>query len=265
LRSWKADLGDFLDVLAKNAHQTINDGYYNVKDIPPLPKISLKEAIELKKRNPVIAEIKTVSPSMGTIRNGVEPIEVAKEMKSSGAIGISVLTEPRNFGGDLKLIHAVKKSVRIPVLMKDIIMDHRQIEAASMLSADAILLIKALFDRGHCGSDLNEMIKVAHDLGLEVLLETHTADEFRSAIQSEADLVGINNRDLRSLEVDLGVTERILKEVDAFGRIIVSESGIRTPEDIRFLRARGAHAFLIGSAIMSSEDIGEAVRRFVNA
>lgn len=258
-------MGDFLDVLARDARQTLDDGYYDVEEIPPMSKISLKGAIEDEKENPVIAEIKTTSPSQGTIRIGFDPTEIAKAMESSGAVGISVLTEPRNFGGDLNFIRAIKESVRIPILMKDIILDLSQVKAASTLRADAILLIKALFDRGYCSCSLNEMIHRAHNLGLEVLLETHTLDEFRSAIQSEADLVGINNRDLRNLRVNLGVTERILKENDACGRTIVSESGIKTPKDLRFLRAKGARAFLIGSAIMASEDIKEAVRRFVTA
>jgi len=109
------------------------------------------------------------------------------------------------------------------------------------------------------------MIKQAHKLDLEVLLETHTRDEFLSAIQSEADLIGINNRNLSSLRVDLRITEKILREKYICDKTIVSESGIKTPEDIRFLREKGAKAFLIGSAIMQSEDIGEAVRRFVTA
>jgi indole-3-glycerol phosphate synthase len=258
-------MGDFLDILVKDARQTLDDGYYDVVKTPPLLKISLQEAIEDEKRNPVITEIKAASPSQGAIRTGFDPIEIARMMESSGAVGISILTEPRNFGGNLKSIYTIKESVQIPILMKDIILDFKQVLAASRLSADAILLIKAVFDRGYCSCDLNEMIHIAHNLGLEVLLETRTSDEFRSAIQSEADLVGINNRDLRDLQVNLEVTERILKENDSNGRAIVSESGIKTPEDLQYLKSKGAKAFLIGSAIMASEDIKEAVKRFVTA
>jgi indole-3-glycerol phosphate synthase len=136
-------MGDFLDVLAKDALQTLDEGYYNIEKTSSLSKISLKGAIENEKRNAVIAEIKTASPSMGTIRTGLDPIKIAKAMEHSGAVGISVLTEPRNFGGDLNFIQAIKESVRIPILMKDIILDLRQVKAASFLRADAILLIKA--------------------------------------------------------------------------------------------------------------------------
>jgi indole-3-glycerol phosphate synthase len=258
-------MGDFLDILVRDARGTINDGYYDIEEKPSTSKISLKRAIENKKGNSVITEIKAASPSQGTIRTGFDPTKIAKVMEACGAVGISVLTEPKNFGGDLKFIQAIKESVRIPILMKDIILDIRQVKAASTLRADAILLIKAIFDRGYCSCNLNEMIFGAHNLGLEVLLETHTSDEFRSAIQSEADLVGINNRDLRDLQVNLGVTESILRENVVHGRSIVSESGIKTPEDLRFLRLQGAQAFLIGSAIMASKDINEAVRRFVKA
>jgi indole-3-glycerol phosphate synthase len=258
-------MGDFLDALAKDTLQTLDEGYYNIEKTSSMSKISLKGSIENEKRNSVIAEIKTASPSRGTIKTGFDPTKIAKVMEYSGAVGISVLTEPKNFGGDLKFIQTIKESVRIPILMKDIILDLRQIKAASFLRADAILLIKAIFDRGYCSHNLNEMINDAHSLGLEVLLETHTSEEFRSAIQSNADLVGINNRDLRDLQVNLEVTESILKENDANGRIIVSESGIKTPQDLRFLRSKGARAFLIGSSIMASENIKKAVRRFVTA
>jgi indole-3-glycerol phosphate synthase len=258
-------MGDFLDILARDISKTLDKDYYNIEEVMLKSKISLKEAIEAQERNPVIAEIKTASPSLGIIRTILDYVEVAKLMESNGAVGISVLTEPKHFGGDINIIHEIRDSIEIPIMMKDIILDTRQVDAASNIRADAILLIKALFDRGYCNSDLDAMIRYAHKLGLEVLLETHTKEEFLSATQSEADLLGINNRNLSSLRVDLGVTENILKGKHACDKSIVSESGIRTPEDLRFLREKGARAFLIGSAIMQSEDIGEAVRRFVLA
>jgi indole-3-glycerol phosphate synthase len=258
-------MGDFLDVLVKDVRQTIDDGYYDVVDTPPLSKISLKKAIEHEKMNPVIAEIKAASPSRGTIKRGFDPTEIARAMEYGGAVAISILTEPRYFLGNLKSIYSIKEKVDIPVLMKDIIFDLRQVLAASRLRADAILLIKAIFDRGYSNYKLNEMIHKAHNLGLEVLLETHTSNEFRAAIQTEADLIGINNRDLRNLKVNLGVTESILKDNVPHGKTIVSESGIKTPEDLLFLRSKGAKAFLIGSSLMTSEDIKKELRRFVTA
>jgi indole-3-glycerol phosphate synthase len=149
--------------------------------------------------------------------------------------------------------------------MKDIVLSPVQLEAASRIGADAILLIQALFDRGCCECDVPEMIREAHSRNLEVLLETHSEDEFRRAVASHADLVGINNRNLATLAVDLNVTRKILRNIDVDGKVVVSESGIRNPADIRFLRESGARAFLIGSAIMACEDVEAKVKEFVQA
>ena len=149
--------------------------------------------------------------------------------------------------------------------MKDIILSPIQIYAASKLGANAVLLIQALFDRGYCEKSLNEMIVGAHVLGLEVLLETHTETEFNHAVKTDADLIGINNRNLATLKIDLNVTKEILTKNNPNGKIVVSESGINTPADICFLRECGAHAFLIGSAIMLTDNIEEKVKEFVEA
>jgi indole-3-glycerol phosphate synthase len=133
------------------------------------------------------------------------------------------------------------------------------------MGANAVLLIKALFDRGYSDRTLDEMIAGAHVLGLEVLLEAHTATEFSSAVKTGADLVGINNRNLGTLKVDLNVTKKILSKNGPKGKLVISESGINTPTDIRFLRESGARAFLIGLAIMSADNVEEKVREFVNA
>ena len=149
--------------------------------------------------------------------------------------------------------------------MKDIILSPIQIQAAAKLGADAILLIKTLFDREYSQKTLDEMITGTHLLGLEVLLETHTLSEFVSALKTDADLIGINNRNLATLKVDLNVTKTILQSLNPKNKVVVSESGINTSVDIRLLRENGASAFLIGSAIMSSDDIEEKVKEFVNA
>jgi indole-3-glycerol phosphate synthase len=147
--------------------------------------------------------------------------------------------------------------------MKDIVISPVQLEAASKLGADAVLLIEALFDRGYCECDAQKMIAKVHLQGLEVLLETHDEDEFRRAVRSDADLIGINNRDLGTFEVDLRVTESILERNDTKGKIVVSESGISLPADLHFLRRCGARAFLIGSAIMSADNVKEKVEELV--
>jgi indole-3-glycerol phosphate synthase len=259
-------MADFLDVLALDAKETIRKGYYEVPTRTRAVPISLKRAIMASKNAPVITEIKAASPSAGVIRQNLEAVELARAMEKGGAVGISVLTEPTHFQGSLNSLAEARKTVKLPILMKDIILSPVQVEAASKVGANAVLLIQALFDREYCECSLKEMIKEAHLKNLEVLLETHNKDEFRSAVDTDADLVGINNRDLRTLiRVDLNVTRRILENNDAKGKIIVSESGINAPADIHFLRACGAHAFLIGSAIMRVDNVEEKIKELVHA
>jgi len=256
---------DYFDVLARVAQITINSEYYdNVKPVEPM-HISLRSAILNCKVNPIITEIKSASPSAGIIRRDVDPSVIAKAMENGGATALSVLTEPKQFSGSLEALSLARQAVKLPILMKDIILSPIQVQAASKLGANAILLIKALFDREYCEKTINEMISGAHLMGLEVLLETHTKDEFCSALKTDADLIGINNRDLATLKVDLTVTKNILAEINPNSKVIVSESGIKTPEDIIFLRESGARAFLIGSAIMSNDNIEEKVKEFVFA
>jgi len=258
-------MADFLDVLARDAKATINRGYYEVPTQVTTVHINLKKAILESRTAPVITEIKAASPSAGTIRQNLEAATLARAMEKGGAIGISVLTEPKHFKGSLNSLAEARKAVRLPILMKDIILSPAQLDTASKMGANAVLLIQALFDRGHGECGIKEMIMEAHSKNLEVLLETHNEDEFRFAVDTDADLIGINNRDLGTLKVDLHVTRRILKNNDAKSKIIVSESGINTLADLRFLRECGAHAFLIGSAIMLACNVEEKVKEFVQA
>jgi indole-3-glycerol phosphate synthase len=213
----------------------------------------------------VITEIKTASPSLGTIRNQVNPKEIAQAMEKGGAVSISVLTEPKHFKGSLSTLSQVSETVKLPLLMKDIILVADQIEVAAQIGADAVLLIQALFNKGCCEMSVDKTIAFAHAKGLEVLLETHTEEEFRSAVETDADLVGINNRNLGTLKIDLSTTKEILKKNSNGGKIVVSESGIKTTNDLQFLRECGAKAFLIGSSIMLAENTEEKVKEFVEA
>ena len=256
---------DYLDTLAKDAKETISSGYYEVsaKHIGQL--VSLRKAIIENHQNAIITEVKVASPSRGTIKTSVDPSDVANAMENGGATGISVLTEPKHFSGSLGYLEKVREAVKLPILMKDIIIDPIQVEAASKIGTNVILLIEALFDRGYCKLAVEEMIKKAHMRHLEVLLETHSEEEFKRAIETDADLVGINNRDLRTLKVDLGITETILKNQSPKGKVVVSESGIMAPRDVLFLRSCGAQAFLIGSSIMMADSIEQKVKEFVTA
>ena len=258
-------MADFLDMLAQDAEETIHEGFYEVSTHISTPSISLKKAILESKNIPVISEIKAASPSLGAIRKDFNPEEVARAMENGGAVGISVLTEPKHFKGSLGCLTETRKAVKLPILMKDVIISPVQLETASKIGANAVLLIKALFEREYCECGIHEMIAQAQSKNLEVLLETHNEDEFRSATDTNADLIGINNRNLGTLKVDLEVTKGILGKNEAHGKIVVSESGIKTPADLRFLHEWGAHAFLIGAAIMASDNIEKKVREFVMA
>jgi len=242
-------------IFAQYARDAIDDGYYKVAT--PMPRVyaRLKEAVTNCECTPIISEIKFVSPSICFLRESGSVEAVALAMQRGGAAGISILTERSYFKGSLEAFIKVREHVQLPLLMKDFIISPVQLEAANKIGANAVLLIKALFDQGYCECDLDAMITQAHGLGLEVLLETHTQDEFSSAIHTDADLIGINNRDLRTLKVDLNTSKKILQRTSRLGKIVVSESGIKTADDIRFLRESGADAFLVGTAIMTAKDI----------
>ena len=258
---------DFLDILAQDSKRTVEDGYYQMTVSRTIrhKRYSFRKTILRCKRNPVITEVKLASPSRNIIKENIDIVDVAFAMLRGGAIGISVLTEQKHFKGSLKNFFRIRQSINAPLLMKDFVISRVQIDAASKFGADAILLIQALFNRNYCDSSLNEMIEYAHSYRLEVLLETHNEDEFRKAIATEADLIGINNRDLSTFVIDLNVTQEILKKNVNCNRIIVSESGIESPENLRLLRNAGAQAFLVGTAVMSANNIEEKVRELTEA
>ncbi len=258
-------MSDFLDVLARDTKETIASGYYQMKIPEKHPQISLKKAVLACKQNAVITEIKAASPSLGTIRSSMNPAKIAQEMQKGGAVAISVLTEPKHFKGFMRTLSEAREHVKLPLLMKDIILSPLQVDVGAQTGANAILLIKALYDRGYGEMELDDMITFAHSEGLEVLLETHSQKEFSRAIETEADLVGINNRDLATLKIDLETTKQILDQYKTPNKVVVSESGIKTPSDLKFLRRCGANAFLIGSSIMLTDNILEKVREFVEA
>jgi indole-3-glycerol phosphate synthase len=255
---------DFMDTIAMNAIKTIESGYYQNIHGTEHKKVSLKTSIANCARNAVITEIKPASPSLGIIRTNINPFEIAKAMQRGGATGISVLTEPIHFNGSLETLAQTRNAVKLPILMKDIIIVPDQIDAGAKLGADAVLLIQTLFDRNCTEMNLQKTIAYAHNQSLEVLLETHTEAEFQSALDTDADVVGINNRDLSTLKIDLETTCRILAEHENPNKLVISESGIQTPEDLKRLRCCGARGFLVGSSIMLTDDIEAKVKEYVN-
>ncbi len=248
-------MADYLDVLARDAQTRLTTGYYErIGEAWSGQRRSLKQSILECAKAALIAEIKPQSPSSGLLLKERDVGELAQDFALGGAIGISVLTEPAHFKGSLENLFLARKRVDLPILMKDIVLDPVQIEAAARTGADCVLLIQALHDRGHSAHEVETLIEKAHSENLEVLLETHRIEEFSSALDSSADLVGINNRDLATLKVDLRTTAVLLESRSAKSKVILSESGIETPEDIRFLSKFGAQAFLVGTCLMKARD-----------
>ena len=215
-----------------------------------------RRALESGERPRMIAEIKRRSPSRGEIRRDFDAVACARAYASAGAAAISVLTDARYFGGSLELLAQVREAVSLPLLRKDFIVDAYQVDEARVHGADAVLLIAAALDP----KALRELAAHAEALGLDALVEVHDERELEAALAVGVDLIGINNRDLRTFEVDLGVTERLAGKLPE-GCVVVAESGIFTPSDWERLEAAGAHAFLVGEALMRESDVGAALRR----
>jgi len=254
---------NILRKLVNNSQAAIDDGVYDIES--DLQK-SNKDFIQIIKTNQhatLLTEVKFSSPSLGKIRTLTDPVSIANQMIAGGSKALSVLTQPHLFNGSPEYFMKVRQAVDVPMLMKDIMIDKIQIDAAKKIGADFMLVIQSLFDQGFL-KDIDEFIGYGHKQGLEILLEVHTKQEFENALKTEADLIGINNRNLDTLEIDLHTTENVLQGYEK-SRPILSESGIETPEDIQYLKKCGADAFLIGSSIMKSDNIEEQVRRLVNA
>ena len=254
---------NILRKLVNNSQTAIDDGTY---DIDVSLQKSKKDFIEIIKNNPhatLLTEIKFASPSLGRIRALTEPASIAKQMIAGGSKALSILTQPHLFNGSPEYFMRVRQAVDVPLLMKDIMIDNIQIDAAKKIGADFILLIQSLFDQKFL-RDIEEFVDYGHKHGLKILLEVHTKKEFENALKTDADLIGINNRNLDTLEIDLKTTETVLNGYEK-SRVILSESGIETPEDIQYLKKCGADAFLIGSTIMKSDNIAEQVRELVNS
>ena len=204
----------------------------------------------------IIAEFKRSSPSVGTIRDDLSPADVARHYERGGACAISVLTDEEYFGGSIEDLSAVRSSTHLPVLRKDFIVDPIQIYEAAIAGADVILLIVAALD----DDSLGKLRKVAEDeLELDALIEVHRSDELDRALNAGARIVGVNNRDLQTFEVSLSTSERLIAEAPA-DRLMLSESGLRDPEDLRHLHALGFHGFLIGETLMRAKDPETALR-----
>jgi indole-3-glycerol phosphate synthase len=206
----------------------------------------------------VIAELKRRSPSKGEIRADFDPVAIARSYAAGGAAALSVLTDQHFFGGSLAVLEQVREATALPLLRKDFVVDGYQIDEARVAGADAVLLIVAAL----APEQLRDLHEHALGLALDVLVEVHDEAELDVAKGVGATLIGINNRDLRSFETDLAVTERLAPLVPE-GAIVVAESGIFEPAHLARLERAGASAFLVGESLMREVDPGLALRRLL--
>ena len=201
----------------------------------------------------LIAEVKKASPSAGVIKPDFDPVRIAQAYEAAGASCLSVLTDEQFFQGSLKFLQQIRDVVRLPILRKDFIIHERQILESIEAGADAILLIVAILNH----EQLRQFHATARSAGLAVLVEVHDEIEMRRALAAEVELIGVNNRDLKSFTVDLATTEKLAAQ--AKGRILVAESGINTRADVLRLERCGAQAILVGESLMRAPDLNAKV------
>ena len=228
-------------------------------------KLDIKEDFPFKKalKDPeiaIIAEVKRSSPSKGLIAEDFDYIEIAKEYERAGASAISVLTEPYFFKGSNDFLHEISENVRIPLLRKDFTIDEYMIYEAKSLGASAILLIVSILD----DVQLKRYLDLAHDLGLSAIVETHDANEIRTAIDAGSEIIGVNNRNLADFTVDINNSINLRRLVNE-DILFISESGIKTVEDVRKLKENNVDAVLIGETLMRSDDKKSMILELKNA
>ncbi|HEX7984873.1 MAG TPA: indole-3-glycerol phosphate synthase TrpC [Duganella sp.] len=207
----------------------------------------------------IIAEVKKASPSKGVIRADFRPADIAASYADNGAACLSVLTDEQFFQGAEAYLRQARAACALPVLRKDFMIDIYQIYEARAMGADAILLIVSALDHGL----MAEMEACAHDLGMGVLVETHDGDELTAALRLKTAMVGINNRNLRTFETSLDTTIGLLDRIPP-QKLVITESGIMVPADVKLMRDANVHAFLVGEAFMRAPDPGAELRRLFN-
>jgi indole-3-glycerol phosphate synthase len=242
-------------LLAKQA-LTEEDLKARIADLPKTRPFI--EAISKPKQISLIAEIKRQSPSRGVIRQDFNLLDIARIYQETGVQAVSVLTEEDHFGGNISYINEVKNIISCPVLRKDFILEAYQVYESRFYGADAILLIADLLSK----DKLSELMELAQGIGLSCLVEIHDEKELKKVLSLKAPLIGINNRDLHTLEVDFKNTEKLFPLIPR-DKIVVVESGIKSSQDVLFLRILGASAVLIGEAFMEAQDIGKKIEEIM--
>ena len=222
---------------------------------PPRGFVQAIESKIAKGRAAVIAEIKKASPSRGVLREDFRPAEIAQSYAQGGACCLSVLTDRDFFQGSEDYLIQARAACRLPVIRKDFLVSAYQVAEARAIGADCILLIAAALD----DAGMAELAQLAGELGMDVLVEVHDADELHRALTLDLKLVGINNRNLRTFDVSLQTTLELLWSIPD-DRIVVTESGILAPEDVALMRGHGVHAFLVGEAFMKADSPGQTLQ-----
>ena len=229
-----------------------------IHDLPPTR--DFRAALAVPGAVNLIAEVKRKSPSKGIIREDFDPVEIAKIYARNGASAISVLTDHEFFGGDLSYLSTIRNAVELPLLRKDFTIDEYHIYQARVSGADAVLLIVAILTP----EQLREFIEIAKNLNLAALVEVHTQTELNISLDVGAEIIGINNRDLKTFHTDIATSFHLRKSIPD-DRIVVSESGIYTREDVIRLGEADMDAILVGESLMRSADIGGKVRSLLGS
>jgi len=210
----------------------------------------------------LIAELKKASPSAGVIRQQFEPVSLAKMYEGAGAHAISVLTDKKFFQGELEHLRMARSATKLPILRKDFIIDESQIYESRIAGADAILLIVSVIS----DEELEKFLRISRNLKMDCLVEVHTPGDAERALKSEARIIGINNRDLKTFKVNFNtIFDLIARFPKLKERTIVSESGIKSKENVRMLKEKGVNAVLIGEALLKSKDIEGKIRELLGA
>jgi indole-3-glycerol phosphate synthase len=266
-----------LKTLVNNSFKALDNGYYDLEkntNFENHKNIDLRKKLIECKHVPLITEIKFASPSKGTIldQETIKIENIVEEMEKANSCGISILTQPYLFHGSLEFILRVRKKTSLPILMKDIIVSDVQIKAAKSTGADCILLIKTIFDQNMTEGSLEKFCEYAKKLGLQVIIETHLVNEFEETVKSNkknhqiCDIIGINNRNLDNLTIDLDITKEILSLCNKNNNLVLSESGINSKNDITYLKKYGADAFLVGTSLMENINLlGKGIRELYGA
>lgn len=248
----------YAEVTVKKEQTPIENLKRDLKNAPPTR--SFRQSLQGGSVR-LIAEIKKASPSKGLLCPEFDPVKLARVYEASGAAAISVLTDQKFFQGSLEYLKQVKaETIKTPVLRKDFIIDRYQLFEAGAYGADAVLLIAAAITE----PELKDLINQALELGLDSLVEVHNLMELEAALSAGADLIGINNRNLKTFEVDLETTYQLLKLIPK-DKIVVSESGIKDGHDIRRLAQAGVNAALVGESVVTAADPGVKIKELLGA